>query len=239
MAKLITTLVFVLSVVSLDRYALGRLTPYVFYPVLLIALSDTPYAPLLKRALIALPFCLFAALSNAFIDRAPALILGDMAISYGAISFFAVMLRAYLCVMAVLVLAAVTPFSELTAQLRRLRVPTIMVTVFEMTYRYIGVLLEETASMVTVYRLRAGQQGRVDMRHMGNMLGQLLLRSFARAERVYAAMQCRGYALAESKRRRDPLAARDALYMVSVSAACLLFRFLDMSALIARVMEGL
>jgi len=239
MAKLVTTLVFVVSVVSLDRYALGSLIPYVFYPVLMIALSDTPCAPLVKRALIALPFCLFAALSNVFFDRGAALILGGMVISHGMISFCVVLLRACLCVMAVLTLAAVTPFAQLTAQLRRLRVPTIMVTVFEMTYRYVGVLLEEAASMVTAYRLRAGRQTRVDMRHMGSLLSQLLLRSFDRAERVYAAMQCRGYALAGVRQRNLPLTARDALYIALVSAMCLLFRFVDMSALASRLMGGI
>ena len=69
LAKLLVTLVFLIAVVSFDRYALGRLVPFVFYPVILMAVAEIPYGLILKRTLVALPFGLFAGLSNVFFDR--------------------------------------------------------------------------------------------------------------------------------------------------------------------------
>ena len=94
---------------------------------------------------------------------------------------------------AALLLVAVTPFTQLTGQLRRMHVPEIFVTLFEMIYRYIGVLLEEASSMYTAYMLRSTEYKGLQMRHMGSFVGQMLIRSFDRADRVFAAMKCRGY----------------------------------------------
>ena len=64
--KLIVTLVYLVCVLSLDRYAPARLAPYLFYPVTVMALAEVPFGMLLRRSLVALPFCLFAGLSNIF-----------------------------------------------------------------------------------------------------------------------------------------------------------------------------
>ena len=47
--------------------------------------------------------------------------------------------------------------------------------------------------MTRAYHLRAVKQNGLEMKHLGAFIGQLLLRSIDRAERVYAAMQCRGF----------------------------------------------
>jgi len=195
LTKLLSTVVFIVCVVSFGRYDLLRLAPYLFYPFVMMALAELPYKLLLSRVLIALPFCLFAGLSNVFFDRAAAFAVGGVVVSLGVLSLVTILVKMYLCVMAALLLVATTPFAELTAQLRRLRVPVIFVMVFEMTFRYISVLLEEVYSMVTAYKLRSGTRKALDIRHMGSFVGQLLLRGFDRAERVHAAMCCRGYSL--------------------------------------------
>ncbi|MDR3311342.1 MAG: cobalt ECF transporter T component CbiQ [Oscillospiraceae bacterium] len=222
-AKLFCALAFIVFTASFGRYDFTRLAPYLFYPFLMMALAEIPYGILLKRVLIALPFCLFAGLSNVVIDRETALSIGGAAVSFGVLSLMTILLKMYLCVMAALLLAATTPFAELTAQLRRLHIPAPFVTVFEITYRYIGVLLEELRSMTTAYRLRSGDRKALDVRHMGSFTGGLLLRGFDRAERVHAAMCCRGYSLRRVPPARRGFAPRDAAAaaLVCVPAAAL------------------
>jgi cobalt/nickel transport system permease protein len=173
-------------------------------------LSGTPYSMLFKRFMVALPFCLFAGISNMIFD-------GNI------VSFFTIILRTYLCVMAVLLLVSVTPFSEIANSMRRLRVPGIFVTIFEMTYRYISVLLEEAYSMYIAYSLRSINRKGIRMRDMGSFAGQLLLRSFDRAERVYSAMKCRGYALHAMPQSRQPVILRDLVFFISVCIFCIIF----------------
>jgi len=181
-AKILVTLLFVVTVMLFGRYSFYVLTPFMLYPCVLMALAELPYKLILKRFALALPFCLFAGISNIFFD------------THGVLSCLTIILKTYLCVTAVLILVATTPMMQISRTLLRWHVPKLMVSLIELTYRYIGVLLEESASMQTAYLLRSGANvKRLEMRHLGSFLGQLTLRSFDRAERVYAAMKCRGY----------------------------------------------
>ena len=237
--KLLTTAVFVIAAMSFDRYAFGRLIPYVFYPTLLMALSETPYAMLLKRFLIALPFCLFVGVSNMFFDRASAFTIGGITVSLGVMSLFTILFKTYLCVMAVLLLVSVTPLAAITASMRRLRIPAVFVALFEMTYRYIGVLFEEAYSMYVAYSLRSGGARGIAIKDMGSFVGQLLLRSFDRADRVYNAMKCRGYALRPSQQGKRALNHQDYFFGAAVCILCAAFRIFDVNPLFTRVFGGL
>lgn len=162
-------------------------------------------------------------------DTATAFHIGSLSVSFGVLAFFCVLLKTYLCVMAVLLLVATTPFAELTDALRALQVPSIFISVFEMTYRYIGTLLLETGSLYTAYRLRGGNRRGVDIRHMGSFVGQLLLKSIDRSERVYNAMQCRGYALRASRGMIRRISAGDWIYIGGIASAIVFFRVFDIS----------
>ena len=224
LVKLLSAFTFIVVVVSFGRYDFVRLTPYLFYPFLMMALAELPYKLLLSRVLIALPFCLFAGLSNVIFDRAAAFEIGSAAVSFGVLSLATILLKMYLCVMAALLLVATTPFAELTAQLRRLHVPMIFVMVFEMTFRYISVLLEESYSMTTAYKLRSGTKKALDVKHMGSFVGQLLLRGFDRAERIHAAMRCRGYSLKHIPPSRRRLRFSDIAVFAAVFVPSFLLR---------------
>jgi cobalt/nickel transport system permease protein len=236
--KLFATLVYIVCVVSFNRYELNRLVPYVFYPVLLMALSEIPFRMILKRTLVTLPFILFAGLSNLIFDRAVILRLGGVAISYGMVSFLVMILRTFLCTAAVLILVAVTPFNLLMGALKRLCVPEFIVNLFEMIYRYLGTLAEETSGMYTAYVLRCPNGHGVVMKHMGSFVGQLLLRSFDRAQRIYDAMQCRGYPSFARAAFKKRLAASDWLFLFMAVGSSVLFRLADVQGALGAWLEG-
>ena len=228
LAKLGSALVFIVVVVSFGRYDFVSLAPFLFYPVVVAALAEIPYGVLAPKLLVALPFCLFAGIANVFIDRTTAFVALGMPVSFGMVSLLTILLKMLLCVSAALLLTATTPLAELSAQLRRLRVPYLFVRILEMTYRYIGILLEETHAMMTAYRLRSAGKKALDMRHMGSFVGQLLLRGFDRAERVYAAMKCRGYTSKSVPRSRQAFRLNDGVVLGGVCSLVLLFRFIRM-----------
>ena len=226
--KLLSSLLYIIIVVSFGRYDFIRLVPYLIYPFVMMALAELPYKVLLSRMLIALPFCLFAGISNVFYIRTTVFLVNGIAVSYGVVSLATILLKMYLCVMAALLLVATTPFVELTVQLRRLRVPVIFVMVFEMTFRYIGVLLEEIHTMTTAYRLRSGIGKALKMSHMGTFTGQLLLRGFDRGERIHSAMRCRGYSLKHIPPARKHVKSSDIIALVAICLPSLLLRFLTL-----------
>ncbi len=230
LVKLASTFLFIILVVSFDRYELARLAPFIFYPVILMALSETPWPIVLKRFALTLPFCLFAGISNVIFERKTAFILMGLNISVGVVSLFSIVFRAFLCVTAVLLLIAVTPMSRITAQLRRLHLPDIFVTLFEMLYRYIAVLLGEASTMYTAYMLRSTEFKGLQMRHMGSFAGQLLIRSYDRAERVYNAMKCRGYDSFAARGKKKRLSAADYLYLAATCLPLIALRIIDVRA---------
>jgi cobalt/nickel transport system permease protein len=237
LVKILATAVFIITVISFDRYAPGRLVPYIFYIAILMALSETPYGMLLKRFLVALPFCLALGVSNILFDRTAAFAIGGVMVSWGIISFSTILFRTFLCVMAVLILVSVTPFSALTGEMKRLRMPAVFITMFEMTYRYIGVISDEACSMYTAYSLRSAYRKGIEMKNMSSFAGQLFIRSFDRADRVYMAMKCRGYAL-QNKQYEDPGLTRNDIGFCIVSCSlCLLFRFIDINKQLAGILE--
>ena len=61
-------------------------------------------------------------------------------------------------------------------------------------YRYIFLLFDEAQRIRTAQRARLGfSRFRSGLRSSGILGGMLLLRSFDRADRSFAAMRCRGY----------------------------------------------
>lgn len=232
MAKLITTLVFLVMVISFNKYNISGLIPFFIYPILMMSLGDIPFGSVLSRLLAALPFSFFAGLSNLFLDRAVAFYWGAIPVSYGVLSFSSIILKTVLTVMAVLILIAATSMDRIACQLIRLRVPRIFVIQLMLTYRYLSVLITEALNMATAYHLRSARQKGIKIIHIGSFLGQLLLRSFDRAERIYYAMKLRGfsgdYRFAQSGR----LNGKDIAYTVILSLAFILMRYFNISLLI-------
>jgi cobalt/nickel transport system permease protein len=181
--KLAATLVYIVCVVSVRRLDFVSLSPFFFYPALLVALSEIPVRAVLRRAALALPFVLFAGVSNFFFEP-----IGN------GLSALAVLLeKAVLTVSAVVILMATTPSPRLFSAMRKLGAPRALVTVLMLAARYLTLIAGEAGRMARAYRMRAGTEKGILMKDMGSFVGQLLLRSVDRAERVYAAMKLRGY----------------------------------------------
>ena len=231
-AKLMVTMVYLVCVVSFGNYELNRLAPFLAYPVLVMALAEIPIGMIAKRTVVALPFCLFAGISNLIFDRTVITQVGIIPISGGMLSFMMLLCRTILCVSAILILVALTPFHELMDQLRRFHVPELIVTLLEMVYRYIGVLAEEASGMVTALRLRGNGAKWPSIHDFGPFVGQLLLRSADRAERVYQAMQCRLYTLRDVKRNCPVWKLQDTVFLLLGCGSSILFRWMDLTELL-------
>ena len=108
--KLLTTLAFLVAVVSFDKYHLSELLPFLLYPVALAAVGGIPASVILKKLLLVSPFAVMVGLFNPFLDTQPMAQLGSVVVSGGWISFFSILLRFALTVGAALLLVAVSGF---------------------------------------------------------------------------------------------------------------------------------
>jgi len=185
-----------------------------------------------RKAFLALPFIL-AALPLVFtrgLDPLGSVQLGPVTLTVsgqGLREFTTIALKSWVSVQAALVLAFTTPVHELIDGLRQLRLPWIMVAIIGFMHRYLGVLSDEATRMT---RARAARSAVVDgrggrsiwwrARVTGALVGSLFLRSYERSERIYAAMQARGFEGEFRHLHSRPLRRNELVALVAALGVC-------------------
>ena len=192
--KMITTLVFLITVSSYAKYEFAGLLPMLLYPVAMISLGRLPLDYFAERLIFLFPFVILMAIANPFIDQIPYWHIGGVVVSRGWVSFASILFRFMLAVTAVLALVATTGINDIGAVLMRAGLPKILVLQLLLLYRYLSLLLEEGYRIEQAYMLRSGGNGRgIAPSAWGSLAGGLLLRTFIRAQKIYEAMLCRGF----------------------------------------------
>lgn len=192
-AKVLVTLVFIVVVVSYDRYELAALMPFFLFPVVMICQSGLPFRFILKKMVLICPFIIAVGLFNPVFDRGIILQLGSVGISAGWLSFASIVVRSSLTVCAAYILVGMTGFTAVCQGLERLGMPRVFVVQLLFLHRYIFVLAEEVGRAAQARRLRScGRKGQ-GVRSFGALVGHLLLRTWQRAERIHKAMLSRGF----------------------------------------------
>lgn len=227
--KLSTTIAYILTVLSFPSRDISGLMAFIFYPAIVMPLAGVPYRSLFGRLALALPFSVFGGVSNLFLLRDAAFTLGTFTVTFGMLSFVSIMQKTLFSVLSVLILAATTPFADITRQLTSVGMPNIICLQFVMTYRYLSSLISETYAMFTAYTLRSPNARMIKMKDMGSFLGQLVLRSFDRAERVYQAMKCRGFQGTYRGRGDFVFHSMDLAYSAVFLSALSALRFFNLS----------
>ncbi len=108
--------------------------------------------------------------------------------------FFSALLKSNLCVFAMLLLTWTTPFHDILRELRRWRLPAVMLSTLALMYRYLPVLAEESRRMQRARASRTfSRRRRLAWHNLASIVGRLFVRSADRAERIYLAMCARGW----------------------------------------------
>lgn len=104
------------------------------------------------------------------------------------------------CVTVLLLLSVTTPVHELGYALIWMKVPTVIVEILLLTYRYLFVLWDEGMRIRQAQTLRLGYPNvkKVDgwkqsVKSTSTLMGMVFIRAYDRAESTYSAMQLRAY----------------------------------------------
>ena len=192
-AKLVTTLFFIITVVSFDKYTIAQMIPFILYPVILMGMGKLAAGYIFNKIMLVAPFALLLGIFNPFFDTTPHLMIGPISISGGWVSFASLLLRFGLTVCAALIFIALTSFNGFCLALQKFHIPEIFIIQLLLLYRYLFVLVDEAIRMVRARALRAFSSRRMSLATFTAMVGQLLLRATNRAERIHLAMNCRGF----------------------------------------------
>ncbi|MGE5379759.1 MAG: cobalt ECF transporter T component CbiQ [Methylocystaceae bacterium] len=237
MVNLLTTVIFLVVVLSFDRYSITGLLPLLIYPILVFTLAEIPVRPILHKLLPVLPIIIGIGVFNPIFDRQTVEV-GTFIIVRGWITFLSIALKCGLTVTAALLLIAVTGMNNLAGALRQIRIPKLFVLQLLLTYRYITVLGEELAHMQQAYSLRAPGQRGINWRTWGPFAGQLLLRTYDRALRVYQAMTLRGFTGEYHSGKIRNLRLPDLVYILSWVSFFIVARIYNLPWLIGAWLTG-
>lgn len=237
LVKLLTTVVYLVVVVSFGRYEISSLFTFVFFPVFIFTFADLPAAPIIKRVLMVAPFIISIGILNPLFDNY-AVMLGGIAVSRGWITFLSIFIKCGLTVTASILLIATTGMDKLASALRMLRIPRIFVLQLLLTYRYISILAEEVSRMVRAYSLRAPGQKGIQRNVWGSFAGQLILRTFDRAQRIYESMNLRGFTGEYNTGANARVRFADCAYLAGWSVFFIIARFINIPVLIGSVFSG-
>lgn len=235
-AKVITTFLFLIAVVSFDKYTVSALIPFLIYPVVLMSIGNIPLQSLVKKIVLVAPFAVFIGIFNPLLDRDIMITFGHVGISGGWVSFTSIMIRFFLTVGAALVLIAVTGFNAVCMALEKLGTPQIFVIQLMFIYRYLFVLVDEAIRLNRARALRTFNKRGTGIKVFGHMIGHLLLRTLDRAQRIHLAMNCRGFDGQIKTINRLKMSISEVLFIIAWSLLFIVMRLYNIPNLIGTFM---
>lgn len=192
-AKLLVTFCYLLILMSFDKKEITTLLSMSLYLIIITITADISVINIIKRLwFLFLTITLFACINPVF-DRSVYTYLGSIAITTGMISAITLAIKGYFALVAVSILSETTSLNDICYALNCLFVPKIITTMIYLINRYMMMLLQETNRVMNAYSLRAPKDKGIKKKAWGAFLGNMILRSIDRAERVYESMLLRGF----------------------------------------------
>lgn len=233
-AKLLVTLLFLVCVLSLPAADLAGVILYLVYPIISAAVAGISYGIVFRRSLLVLPFVLFVGIFNPIFDRQVVFSVGGVAVTSGWLSFLSIVLRGLLSAQAVFILIYATGFYNLCRGMRRMGAPSLLATQLLFVYRYLFVLLQEALSMRRAREARGFGRRGYPLKMWGVFIGQLLLRTIGRSERIHRAMLSRGFNGSVEGIGHQRWGIRESVYVFAWACFFLLLRVHQSTAFFAR-----
>jgi cobalt/nickel transport system permease protein len=237
-AKLLTTFIFIIAVVSFDKYEISALVPFFVFPAAMISLGELPFYYLLRKILIVAPFAVMIGIFNPLIDRDILIKFGLLSISGGWISFFSIMMKFTLTAGSVLVLIACTGFNSVCMALEKMGAPRVFAVQLLFLYRYIFVLIDEASRMANARSLRSFDGKGKGVKVFGYFVGHLMLRTVDRAQRIHLAMLCRGFDGEIRINRRLDAGRKEVIYTIAWSAFFVAARIYNIPLVVGSLISG-
>jgi cobalt/nickel transport system permease protein len=208
------------ATILISSTAPGHVLPFAFYFPLVLAMillcSKVSWSYIITRCIASSPFILLASVLLLFqYDLTPE---GRPA---GIGPAASVAGKGYAAALLLSFLTASTGLSQLLWSLRKLGSPESLNLILSMMYRYTSLLSEEWSRMERARDSRSVRPlaGKQLYSIYGRQMGNLLVRSWDRAERVNAAMLSRGFHGSWPVWEAPHFGLRDALFVLVVIAA--------------------
>ena len=193
--KMIVAGVFSIIVATADRFI--PLIIAALLALIFVSLGKLPFKKVCSRLLVVNGLILLLWLFLPFtMEGEPLWAFGPLIVTKEGIIYSALItIKSNSIILTIMALVATMPVLTIGRALGYLHLPDKMVHLFYFTYRYIHAIQREYRRQINAIKIR-GFIPRTDMhtyRTYAYLIGMLLIKSHDRAERVRAAMLCRGF----------------------------------------------
>lgn len=193
LVKVIVTLIFVLSLTSLNKYELNKALLFGVIPIFLMRVADLDFRVLHNKMIIPIGFSISLGLLNPLFDREPLISFWIITLSGGMISLLTLVVKALFGILATLILVSTTTIEDIGAAMNQMHFPKMIILLLLIMYRYIVVFLNEIEKTLEAYSLRTSDKKGIHISTWGSLVGQIMIRSYRRAQTLYEAMELRGF----------------------------------------------
>lgn len=198
--KIIITLVFLFFLISTASGHYYILMLYFILSILIAILFKPDFILLIKRTLLLFLFPFFISIFIPFANKGEILFtlnldFFDITITDNGITIFlTVLLKSFISILILSSLVISTSDIELLSGLRKIHVPAVIVTIIFIMYRYFFVLKEDSNTGQLAIKSRVFKRSYKTLsKRLTFLAGNLLIRSFDRAENIYKSMESRGF----------------------------------------------
>ncbi|CAN2220213.1 CbiQ ABC-type cobalt transport system, permease component CbiQ and related transporters [Candidatus Nanopelagicaceae bacterium] len=192
--KILTVLAFILVVVATPIQSWASFILFFALVITVALIAKIPLPTLFKRALVEIPFILFAVLMP-FFGSGERFQAGPFNLyREGAIAGLSIVAKGSLGVLSAVILSTTTTAREILRGLERLKLPLIMVQIASFMLRYVNVISDEMERMKIARESRGFEAtGIKHWKILAASAAALFIRSYERGERVHLAMLSRGF----------------------------------------------
>ncbi len=135
------------------------------------------------------------------------------------------MIKGPLTVLAVYILVATTSIEGICYGLQLIHVPTTIITVVLLIYRYLFMLFKEVEKVTIAYKMRAPGQKGIHYKAWGSLVGQILIRTLDRATNIYESMEIRGFKGRFASDREERFDSRSIMFLLIWAVLFILIRW--------------
>jgi len=198
--KVVFFFILIFVIVSTPPQELVKFTGYLLILLILLLLSRIPFLYVFARSLVIIPFVLLTAVFIPFFKG------GEVAGSYnfltlhltishkGILILQNILIKSWLSVLSLTILTSTTKFSFLLKALETLKIPRVLILIASFFYRYMFLLVDQIMKIKNARDSRSFKKNPLyQFKVIGYMIGELFIRTYERAERIYLAMLSRGF----------------------------------------------
>jgi cobalt/nickel transport system permease protein len=227
-AKLVTIGFMIFSALFIHR--LSYLLIICIVPIALTLFSRIPLRQLFTRTLFIPLLMALISIPTLFLTAGDPLWtanIGNITIAItiqGITRLLTFTLRIWFCIASLSLLILSTGFDKTLKLFATLHVPSLIIQLFSLTYRYFFVSIHEAQSILIAKEARTYINRQIlnlqALKDIGTMLSSLFIRTYERSERVYLAMKARGFDINKNNKLAiPPLHAKDIVFTTLIIAA--------------------